>query len=131
LKFVVEHSVSTHLTEALAILASSDGIQVEHLRTRYNQRTLDPVWLQGLGAKERDVVVITADPRISRSPINRDAWLASGLTIFFLRGFADLLFWEQAAKLVKWWPDIVKAAAKAPRGSGFLVSVQGKIEKIR
>jgi hypothetical protein len=99
--------------------------------THYAQSTLDPVWLRGLGAREPDAIVISADPYISRSPHEQAAWLASGLTIFFLRSFADLTKWQQAAKLVKWWPDIVKEAKKAKKGSGFLVSVHGKIERLK
>jgi PIN domain-containing protein len=129
LKFVVEHSVSTHLTEALAILAKLDGDEVVHLRGHYEQETLDPVWL-GLGEKEPDVIVISADTRISKSPAEQEAWLKSGLRIFFLRSFAGLPPWQQAAKLIKAWPDIVKAAARAPKGSGYLVTVHGKIEKL-
>ncbi len=110
MRFIVKHSVSTHLTEALAILAA--------------------VWLRGLGGREPNSVVISADTRISRSPHEREAWLASGLTIFFLRSFAEQPAWEQAAKLVKWWPDIVKEAKKARRGTGFVVTIHGKIERL-
>ena len=110
MKFVFEHSVATHLAQALAVLAALDGDQVLHLRTHYEQGTLDPVWLAGLGEREPEVIVISADTRISRSPQERVAWLASGLTIFFLRSFADLPIWQQAVKLVKWWPDIAKEA---------------------
>jgi hypothetical protein len=130
-KFVVEHSVSTNLAAAIAILAELDGDEVVHLRLQYRQDTLDPVWLNGLGQREPDVVVISADPRITKNPHERAAWLESGLTIFFLRSFADLPIWGQAAKLVKWWPDIVRHAKRARRGTGFLVSVQGKIEELR
>jgi hypothetical protein len=48
--------------------------------------------------------------------------------MFFLRAFADYKHWDQAAKLVKWWPDIVASATKARRGAGFLVTANGKIE---
>jgi hypothetical protein len=130
LKFVVEHSVSTNLTDALAILARLDGDEVAHLRSHYEQETLDPVWLRGLGEEEPDVIVISADTRISKSPAEQEAWLQSGLTIFFLRSFAGLPPWEQAAKLIKAWPEIVKTARKAPKGSGYLVTVQGKIQKL-
>jgi hypothetical protein len=130
-KFVVEHSVSTNLTTAIAILADLDGDEVIHLRTHYNQDTLDPVWLRGLGDREPDVVVISADPQITRSAHEREAWLASGLTIFFLRSFADLPIWEQAAKLVKWWPAIVKEARRAKKGTGFLITVNGKIDRLK
>lgn len=131
MKFVVEHSVSTNLTEAIAILARLDGDEVVHLRTLYEQATLDPTWLRGLGEGEPDVIIVSADAYISRSPHEQAAWLASGLTIFFLRSFADLPIWQQAARLVKWWPDIVREAKRARKGTGFLVSVHGKIEKIK
>jgi hypothetical protein len=130
-KFVIEHSVSTNLAAAIAILAGLDGDEVAHLRTQYSQDTLDPVWLRGLGQREPGTVVISADPYISRSPHEQAAWLASGLTVFFLRSFADLPIWQQAAKLVKWWPDIAKEAKRAKAGSGFLVSVHGKIEQLK
>ena len=131
MKFVVEHSVSPALTQALAALAKLDGHEILHLRVHYDQNTLDPVWLRGLGQREPDVIVVTADPRISKSPHERAAWLESGLTIVFLRSFADLSIWDQAAKLVKWWPDIVSHTQRAQPGTGFLVSVQGKIERLR
>ena len=102
-----------------------------HLRSHYHQATLDPVWLVGLREREPDAIVISADPQITRSPHEQAACLSSGLTTFFLRSFADLPIWEQAAKLVKWWPEIAKQARAAPRGTGFLVSVQGRIERLR
>jgi hypothetical protein len=130
-RFLLEHSVSTHLAEALAILAALDGDEIQHLRTHHRQPALDPVWLKDLGEREQDLVVVSADTRISRSPQERAAWLASGLTIFFLRSFADLPIWQQAANLFKWWPDIAKEAKRAKRGTGFLVTVHGKIEKLK
>jgi hypothetical protein len=75
-------------------------------------------------------VVISADTRIARSPHEREAWLESELTIFFLRSFAGLSAWEQAAKLVKWWPEITREAKKAQRGTGFIVKVNGKIARL-
>lgn len=131
MKFVVEHSVSTYLTQAIAILAAQDGDVVEHLRTQYHQSTLDPAWLRGLGSREPNVIVVSADPYITRSPHEQAAWLASGLTIFFLRSFAGLPRWQQAANLIKWWPDIAKEASRATRGSGYLVSTHGKITKLK
>ena len=131
MKFIVEHSVSPRLTEAIAILAAVDGDEVVHLRTHYHQDTLDPIWLKGLGEREPNSIVISADPRITRSPQNRQAWLTSGLTIFFLKSFAGQSPWGQAARLVKWWPEIRTEAGRSHRGDGFLVSVNGRIEKLR
>jgi len=57
--------------------------------------------------------------------------LEAGLTTFFLRSFADLSFDEQAARLIKWWPEIRRQAKRAKRGAGFLISVNGRIEEIK
>jgi hypothetical protein len=131
-KHVVDHSISPKLTAAIALLADHlDGDEVQHRRVEYAQNTLDPVWLKDLGEREPDVIVVTADPHITRGPHEQAAWLASGLTIFFLRSFADLSLGQQAANLVKWWPAIVKEARRARKGSGYLVRVNGKIEKLK
>jgi hypothetical protein len=101
------------------------------LRTFFPSETKDPAWLRPLGQTDPDVIIITADPAISRSPANRAAWLESGLTIFFLKSFADLKAGEQAWRLIKQWPEIVKHAMKARKGSGFMVSIHGKVEPLR
>ncbi len=131
MKFILEHSLSPSLSEILAILEGPAGHTVDHLRRFYPQETKDAVWLPRLAQDAPDVVVITADPRITRSPQERAAWRESGLTIFFLRSFADLSSWEQAWRIVKWWPEIVKCADSAKPGTGYLVSVHGKIEQLK
>ena len=57
--------------------------------------------------------------------------MESGLTIIFLKSFANLPLWDQAARLMKWWPEIAKNAVRAKRGTGFLVSVNGQIEEMK
>jgi hypothetical protein len=54
-------------------------------------------------------VVVTADPNIYRNPGLRAAW-------------------EQAAKIVKWWPNIMGAVRRAKKGAGFVVRVNGAVE---
>ena len=131
MRFILEHSLSPRLAEALAALSEVEGHQVVHLRKWFPQEAKDEEWLRGLRDRgEQEAVVITADPRISRNPALQAAWLESGLTVFFLRSFADLAHWEQAARLVKWWPAIVAAARRAKPGQGFLVSVHGKVEGV-
>jgi len=130
-KFVLEHSLSPRLSNALAALEGEDGEEVEHLRDRnIPQETLDEVWLPRLARDAPDCIVITADPRITRGAHERAAWLEAGLTTVFLRSFADLPFDEQAARLVRWWPEIRKRAKRAKRGAGLVVSVNGRIEEL-
>lgn len=128
MRFILEHSLSPKLALALAALEGQGGHDVVHLRNWYQQTADDPTWLTGLRERgEGDSVVVTADTGIYRNPAVKVAWLESGLTVVFLKSFADLPHWDQAAKLVKWWPDIVAEAARAKKGTGLVVSVNGKI----
>ena len=82
-------------------------------------------------AKEPDLVIVTADTRIGRNPHEVKAWQAAGHTIFFLKpGWTDLKFSEQANKFTKCFPDLLKEAERAERGSAFVVSVNGKVERL-
>lgn len=92
--------------------------QVVHLRTKFKPDTPDEEWLSILG-KEGGWIVISGDTRISRNLHEREAWHASNLPLM-----------EQHSKLSHCLPEILKTAEKAPAGSGFLVSVNGKIEQI-
>ncbi len=79
---------------------------------------------------EKDWIIVTADIRIGKNPHEIAAWRQAGHTIFFLKpGWSKILFWEQAQKFVKCFPEILQLSARAAQGSSFLVSVNGKIEK--
>lgn len=131
MRFILEHSLSPRLALALAALEGEGGQEILHLRAIYpGQDAADTVWIPEISREHPDAIVITADPNISRRLPERAAWLESQLTMFFLRSFADLATWEQAARLVKWWPAIVKQAQHAKRGSGYQVRVNGRIEPL-
>jgi len=90
----------------------------------------DVEWLQKLG-EEGDWVVISGDVRIARSAHERAAWHQSGLTVFFLKpGWTNIPPLEQHSKLSHCLLAIMEHAERAKSGSGFTVSVQGKIEQI-
>jgi hypothetical protein len=130
-RFVLEHSVSPRLADALDALDEDHSFG--HLRKLegYPQQITDTAWLPKLASDHPDAVVITADPRITRGPAERAAWLEAGLTTFFLQSFAALPIDQQAWRLVKWWPQIVKRAMRSARGSGFLVTVNGEFTEVR
>jgi hypothetical protein len=130
-RFLFEHSLSPRLATAIDALEGPDGHQVVHIRTIFaDQSVEDTVWIPAIGRDHPDDIVVTADPAISRKIHERAAWLEARLTMFFVRGFADHKHWDQAAKLVKWWPDIVKQATRAKRGAGYLVTAHGRIEQL-
>lgn len=77
-------------------------------------------------ATEGGWVIVSGDTRITRNPTEREAWLESGLVAFFLgKGWGNLTFWDQAWKLVQWWPWIIDQAAKVRAPAGFIIPVKG------
>lgn len=129
MKFFFDNCVSFRLARAIGVLAEFQKYEIVHLRDCFDADTRDTVWLAALG-KEGDWIIISGDTRISRSKAERLAWHESGLTAFFISDdWARTKFWTQAAELVRWWPSIVLEAARAPRGSGYLVPVRGRALK--
>lgn len=113
--------MSPKLTAALKELEGSNGYWVEHLRTRFNPATPDGTWLTTLG-KEGEWIVISGDWRISRRRHERQAWLDSKLTIFFMVDrYENYSFWDQAWKMVRWWPDLRDTARRHPSQAAFQV----------
>lgn len=118
--------MSPALARAIAELeAVTDKNEVRHLRDKFAANTKDIDWIKALG-QERDWVIISGDLHITRNPAERQAWLESGLTAFFLKsGWADQKLWLYASRLVAWWPQIVTQANMIAQGQGFLVPFRG------
>lgn len=86
----------------------------------------DEEWIRALG-KEGDWIIVSGDLRITRNPLERKAWLESGLTAFFFNdAWSRSSYWNKAADLVAWWPDITREARDHPKGFGFLIPKDGK-----
>ena len=114
------------MSEALAALARSQGIEVVHLSQRFPDRSIPDVeWIHAIRS-EGDWIIVSGDTRISRNPVERAAWRESGLTAFFLdESWSRRQFWIQAAELVRWWPAIMQAVKTCTPGSGFRLPFKG------
>lgn len=121
MRFFVDNNLAPSLAKMLHALAEYDHHQVIHLRDRFLLNTPDSTWLQQL-SREGDWFVLSGDLRISRNPHERIFWQQSELISFFLaKGWINAPFYEQAWKLARWWPTILKVALKAEAGAGFII----------
>ena len=103
--------------------------QVEHLIDRFAPDTQDTTWLPAIAA-DPQIIVISADPAITRSKKEREIWRSTGLTSFFFSGgFAEKNRWIQTLEVVRWWPEILRTATQAPRGTGYLLPLKGSEPK--
>ena len=129
MNFFFDNNLAPKLAHGLNQMAQPEH-QVIHLKDKFEADTEDVVWMKAL-AKEPNVVIVTADVRIRRNPHEVKAWLEAGHTIFFLKpGWVNLPFWDQANKFTKCFPDLIKTAQRAERGSAFVVQVNGKVEPL-
>jgi hypothetical protein len=124
--------MSTALARAVAELEGHSSYnEVTHLRQRFDPDTADLVWIPAL-AGEREWIIISGDPHITRNPAERAAWRESGLTAYFLKpGWASQPLWTYASRFIAWWPQVTAHARRTRRGDGFLVPFKGsELEKV-
>jgi PIN like domain len=131
-RFFLDNTMSPALARAIAELErNSDQHEVVHLREKFKANTTDVEWIPALGA-EREWVIISGDLHIARNKAERQAWMDSKLTAFFLKpAWEDQRFWLFSWRFVKWWPLIVDPAGMIKQREGFYVPIRGeRFEKV-
>lgn len=132
MKFFFDNCISPKLVKSLKVIIEFQGVDVIHLHEKYDRANIkDPEWINEL-SREGDWIIISADPRITRSKAERAAWHSSQLTAFFFSdGFASRTIYEQASLLFKCWPEIMKLSRESRKGAGFLITKSTKIEMLK
>jgi hypothetical protein len=75
--------------------------------------------------------ILTLDRHLRTREQELLAWQAHGHIAFFLgRAWQDHSFDDRAWRILRWWPEIVRAATSADRGSFVKVPVQWKPGKL-
>ncbi len=123
------------LARALNALVQDDGHEVVHLRDKFPSDIADHEWIGALAA-DGDWIVISADVRIIKNPVNLEAWRSSQLSGFFLKkGWSQLKLWDQAHRLIRFWPSIMAVASRVEAGAVFLVPTafrgKGLLESVK
>lgn len=132
MRYFFDNTLPPRIAQAIGTLVDPPDI-TKHLQDLFSADAPDIEWLSKLG-EEGDWIIISGDPRIVRSPHERKAWQSASLTTFFLKkGWTNVPFWQQAAQLVRWWPDIMSQAKRVSAGAAFLVPLNysGRFEQLR
>lgn len=111
---------------ALGLQAILPTHQICSLRQKFERSNVkDEEWIVALG-NEGGWSVISADRRIARNPISRNAFLAAGLLgFFFSASLKRAPLRRQAAKLLTIW-DLLEAQANLNTNGCFEIPTSGK-----
>jgi hypothetical protein len=130
-RFFFDNCISSNLADAMKLLVRPHHY-IEHLIDRFpdNPETEDEIWIPQV-ATVGDLILVSGDPAITTSAKEKAIWRSSRLTAFFMGGkYARLDKWPQVVEMVLWWPEIVRTAQSAPRGTGYLLPLKGKHPKV-
>jgi hypothetical protein len=129
MKFFLDNCLAIRHARALHEMVKPEH-SFTHLQDKFPAATKDEEWICKLGT-EGDWNVISGDYRIGKSAHERAAWHQSGLTVFFLsKGWTNIPPLLQHSKLALILDDVLEHARGAKAGSGFSISMNGKIEQV-
>lgn len=131
MRIFVDTCIAKRIVKALRELSYresedvADRLNITHLEELFPADIPDVEWIRRL-RESGEWVIVSGDPRITRNPAERAAWIESRLTGFFFEELTSHKFWVQAREMVHWWPTICETARKATPGTGFLIKFKAK-----
>ncbi len=121
LTYCLDETVGHQLPAILRQLRAPGSPGIHGVRDLGLGGVTDTVLLAELHARGIKVMV-TRDSRILNASIRRDAWRASGVTLFVCDSrWGNLLLFQLATRHIVWWPRIVEQAQVGPQGSAWRV----------
>lgn len=116
MKFFFDNCISHRLAAAIGALSK---YEVKHLRDKFSTNTPDKEWIRRL-AEEGDWIIISGDTRIFRNQHELAAWQSAKITGFFWAPqWLGIDLYDQAWRLVRWWPKIEEQAKLVEAGAAF------------
>ena len=124
MKFIFDHCIAKAMSKGLAEFTRDREIEIHHLGELFPANTPDLVWIPRL--RDEGYILVSGDIRITKNPVEREAWREAGFTAFFLDdGWSTRGFWPKVLELVRWWPTVMDTAKTCAPGSGFRLKFKG------
>uniref|UniRef100_UPI003F80A5FA PIN-like domain-containing protein n=1 Tax=Xanthomonas sp. 0924 TaxID=2835534 RepID=UPI003F80A5FA len=131
MKAQIDENLPPVLARTLNALVCLENHEVVHV-SDYARGTPDVALFQL--AIDRGITVHITQDHHQRRPLEREAIVRLGLTVFVLaKGWGGLNLYDKAARLIEYWPKIVFTANTFKAGSIFRVppSRNGRFEQIK
>jgi hypothetical protein len=129
MKFFLDNCLAVRHARALNEMVKPEH-SFTHLQGKFAANTKDEDWIRAL-RNEGGWIVLSGDYRVGLSPHERKAWHESGLTAFFLsKGWTNIPPLQQHSKLALMLAEIIEQSSRARPGTGFSVSLSGKIQQV-
>lgn len=124
MRFFFDRNLPLRLAQMLDIFDVENQVVHQDDDARFIHTDEDVHIVEMLGQEDPTPVLVTADVNMyTRRPNEQQALRDSGLTcVFIKKGFTQLPFHDQALKLLKLWPEIVKETSRCRRPTAFEVT---------
>lgn len=131
--FCLDETCGRRVAEALRDFRAPGAPHINDVREIGLSGATDEILMRELG-RRGIAALVTLDSRILNASLRRAAWRESGLTLFVLDGkWGNLSLFEQARRLMWWWPLFAGKASDGPQGAAWRVPLEtaaGKIARI-
>jgi hypothetical protein len=126
LGFCIDESFSDKLADILLELKAPGAPGIRSVRGLGLTSTSDEVLIAALAADEIGALIGRDSSMLSAS-VRRDVWRVRGVSLFLCDGkWGNLRLFEQARRLLWWWPEIVAQAGSGPQGGAWRVPADMK-----
>ena len=120
MRFLLDNCFAPRVAQAVGALR---GGTVCHQHDRFSREASDETIAQSLAA-DGGWTIVSGDPNRARLRHQRRALRAYKITLFCLApGWLDLPLWEQAAELIRRWPEIEREAEAVEPGTRVEIPV--------
>ena len=128
--FCIDEACGRRIAPILRELRAPAAPEIHDIRELNLGGASDEVLMAEL-ARLRFAALVTLDSRILNAAIRRAAWQRSGLTLLVLDGkWGNLPLFDQAQRLIWWWPDLVAKVGDGPQGAAWRIAPDAKPSNI-
>jgi hypothetical protein len=127
----IDECLGVKIAPVLRELRAPGSPHIHHLRDLNLAGVSDETLFHELEARNF-AAMVTKDSAILAASVRRDAWRATGMSLFVLHGhWGNLPLFEQARRLIWWWPEIIRQTDQGSTQAAWIIrkEMSGSMER--